>query len=585
MGRNKIFFLISLLLICSSVILSLLSIIYAYNLNHQKMAYLEEEDIYFEYYSVIMEDGINIEGLMYVDQDLKEKEDNSVPSILIIFGINSRKEKDFDKVFNLVKLGYAVFTVELRGHGQSGGISGFIGKEVDDMREVLDYIENTYEFANISHIGLLAFSFGGGVATVLQAKDDRIYASVIYHPLSSISRFLSRAPVQYLLGSTPAIKDMTAIEDGYEACNEKNTNNLLLIHGKADDVILDDDSIKLYEKLDGDNRDDIAIEIRDGLGHGANEQDEDSFRYTILWFEHFYHDPSLNISDNKREDEIKDIEIKESKLPRSILPFDFIFYASIILFMGLTFLILPKYVWPLSDVSTEVDKFLGRRVEVGNKYKQMIIKRSILYLGMAALSGLIFLLLNPSYIYGFFIAFPLMVIAVLIFIPSSSYDDWKTEWRAWIDNDLKKLLYSISIILIPSLFFVLIYNLSAMIALEEAIPFFTSTMVIYLIIALGNILADLSLTRGWKLHHIVLLIGLRSLSLLIFFLFIPIPEVPFFGGYMIHILLIGLIGVIFWIIIIVIKLMKLIFRSEVTVILLLFLPMIIFLMNRFFRII
>ena len=90
------------------------------------MALFEEEDIYSEEFSVKMKDNVEIKGLLYVDKDLEEKEDNSVPTVLLLHGINGRKEHQIDKIFQLVKRGFAVFSVEQRGHGESGGFCSFL---------------------------------------------------------------------------------------------------------------------------------------------------------------------------------------------------------------------------------------------------------------------------------------------------------------------------------------------------------------------------------------------------------------------------------------------------------------------------
>ncbi|TFF95330.1 MAG: hypothetical protein EU544_02990 [Promethearchaeota archaeon] len=586
MEQKKLFQIIGLSLVLSSIFLTILSLVFGFSLSQQRMEYYKSEDIHFEKFSVTMRDGIDIKGLVYVDEDLEEKSDNSVPSVLFIFGVNSRKEKDFDKVYQLVNLGYAVFTVELRGHGESGGLSGFIGKEPDDMVEVLDYIEENYDFANSTHFGLYAFSFGGGVATVLQAIDDRIHASVIYHPLSSIDKFHSIVPFQNLIGHTPAINDVLEIEDGYKACDEKNTENLLLIHGKEDKVITYKHSVGLYEQLDEDEeRDDIELELREGLDHGPNENDEDSLKYSIVWFEHFFHDSSINI--NNRDEEIKDINLREVEYPSSSLPFDLIFIASILMFAGLFILVLPSQMWSLTDsFKSDFELIIGRHVEANGEYKNMLLWRSVFYLIPALIGGIIFGLFNPSYFYGYFLTIPLITIGLMLFIKSSEYENFKDEWKMWFENSMKKTLLSSLIIIIPVLLFVTIHNYIAIITINEPIPFFSSTALVYLLIGFSVLFADLMLIRGWKLKHSLFLIGLRSLTLLIFFLFVPIPEFPFFGeGYLVHVLIISLIGVVLWIGILATKLMKLVIKSEFSSLLIVLLPLVVFLTDRFFRLI
>lgn len=180
MDRKQLIRYLGIALVFSSIILTIISISLAFLIGTQKLTYFEKENIDIENISVKMRDGISIKGLIYVDKDLKENDTNSIPTILLLHGINGRKEHKFSIIYQFVKLGYAVISVEQRGHGESGGPSGFLGKEPDDMIEVIDFIENNYDFANTSHMGLLGFSYGGGIGAILQAKEDRINAVVLY---------------------------------------------------------------------------------------------------------------------------------------------------------------------------------------------------------------------------------------------------------------------------------------------------------------------------------------------------------------------------------------------------------------------
>lgn len=577
MEKRRIVRTIGVILILSSAILSILSVVIAFTVHNQQNAYLRDENIYFESFSVKMDDGIQIKGFMYVDTDLEKKTDSSVPSILLIHGINGRKERDFEKVFQLVKLGYAVFSVELRGHGESGGISGFIGKEPHDMVQVVDFIEKKYDFANASQIGLLAFSYGGGVAIVLQAIDDRVFAAVIYHPLASIDRLLDKVPFERLIGITPAIKDVKDIEDGFDVCTPKNTENLLLIQGENDDLILPEDTKDLYDQVNGSERDDIGLEIRPGLNHGQNEADEGSFKFTLVWFEHFYHDLSINITN--REEEADNIELIDNNFPESSIPETLIMIAAIALFVSMSVLILPTKVWPLSKQNLNAVKIDPKA------YKKTLQLRVMFYFLPAIVGGLFCAIFNPSYFYGYFLAIPMTTIILMLFIHNPEFPDWKSEWKDWYKNDLKPFSYSIWIIIVPIILYVLIFNWDGFLTKRESIPLFTTTSLIYLAIIFSLIFSDYLLIRGWKFKHTILLIGLQPLTLFVFYLFVPIPPFSYLGGMTVHILVLSLIGIVFWVILFIITLLRKIFKSRITVVAILFLPLLVFLMYRFFRII
>ncbi len=272
MERKKLFILIiSLSIIATSGILVILSSVAAFSLHNERITYLEEENIYFEYISVKADDGVDIKGILYVNKSLYQYTNSSVPSILMMHGINGRKEAAFQKVFHFVKLGYAVVSVEQRGHGESGGQSTFYIKEPYDMINVIDYMQTNFKFSNASNIGVLAFSYGGGAATVLQAIDDRVYACVLYHPLASIDGITESVPFPTLIGHTPEIPDWDAIQDGYEQSTPNNTENVLLLHGMLDDLILPKHTQAFFDKVNPTNRTDIKYIKRPGLGHGQNE--------------------------------------------------------------------------------------------------------------------------------------------------------------------------------------------------------------------------------------------------------------------------------------------------------------------------
>ena len=597
MKRIKLITLIiGLILIVSSGILIILSVAAAKSLQTERINYLQEENIYFDYFSVEADDGISIKAILYVDQDLYEYKNNSVPTILICHGINNRKETAFSKVFHFVKLGYAVVSVEQRGHGDSGGIVSFYNKEPADMVNILDYIQQNFEFSNYTHMGLLGFSYGGGAATILQAVDDRIFASVLYHPLASLDEFTKRVPFQYLLGKTPAIPDFNAIQDGYELSTPNNTENLLLLHGSLDDLILPEDTQALYEKVNGTNRDNIQFIIRPGLGHGENEGDTGSFKLTTAWFEHYYHNSTIDVTD--LDTEMEYISIISNSYPGGSLSEQYIFLAAIILFLGLNFLLIPK-IWSKAELSfkkkyvtapfNSFKAYLNnvRNVNRGPKkeYNKMLLSRILLYIIPVPVIGIIMAFVNPSFVIGYFLVIPIVSVIISSFITSAEYSSWKVEWKHWKDKSLGTLLYGIPIILIPVFIYTAIYTINAWNMMKSPIPFFTSTTFVYYFAFLMTIVMDFLLIRGWKIKHTLLLWGLKPLSLLVFYVFVPVPPFGYLGGTIINFLILGLIGIVFWFLLLMINYLRRIYINKLVVITMLLLPTIVFLIDRFFRII
>jgi len=569
-------------LIIISIILSLFSISFASSLNSQRIQFFENEAIVYQKFNFQMQDDARIHGLLYVDESLYHFNNKSVPTILMLNGINSRKEDNFYKAYQMVKLGYAVISVEQRGHGESDGPSGFLGKEPYDMVEVIDFIDTNFQFANITHLGLFGFSYGGGIGAILQALDNRIHASVLYHPLSSLDSLLENIPLQNLIGTTSTIEDLEEVKDAFEIANEINTKNLLLIHGKNDTLIFPEDSMNFYNLLNGANRSDIELILREGLDHGGNENDGISLKLSILWFEHFYHNNSIDI--NNLENELINLDLIIMNYPNSNLSGILIIISSILLLTSMSILLVKFKSLPSWQNISKEESLLNKR-EGLVIYKRMLIKRSGIYLISTFFIGLICFFFNTSFLYGYFIAFPILTIVLLIFIPSELHRDWKDEWKSWIKRDLKLFLFSLTIVIIPLVLFLVVYNINAILMLKPIIPVLSNSLIPYLFIGFGSGIMDYMYLREFKHHHVYILLIIRPISILIFFIFVPVPPFPVLGGIASHIFFILLFGVITLYIRQLIMVLSKFYKNSISLYTLVIFPFIIFFMDIFFRIV
>lgn len=582
MERKQLIRYLGIALVFSSIILTIISISLAFLIGTQKLTYFEKENIDIENISVKMRDGISIKGLIYVDKDLKENDTNSIPTILLLHGINGRKEHKVSIIYQFVKLGYAVISVEQRGHGESGGPSGFLGKEPDDMIEVIDFIENNYDFANTSHMGLLGFSYGGGIGAILQAKEDRINAVVLYHPLSSLDSLTDRIPIQNLIGSTTQVTNIDDIQDAFDVANVSNSQNLLLLQGQSDKIIEPQDTQDFYNHLNGTTRNDIELKLRPSLGHEGNEKDETSLKYSIAWFEHFFHNSSINILD--LDTEINKITLNNYNFPQNNMSEITIIVSAILLFMGLSVLVLKNKIIPYWD-QLPIKPVIDDSREGKAKYNKMLIYRSVSYLGATLLSGILFSVFNSSLLYGYFIFFPIITIIIMLFIPSELHSSWKVEWKSWINNKLFTSLYSLSIVIIPTIYFIVFYNLVTQLTMTFTIPFFRFESIPYLVIGLGSGSMDYLYLREMKGRHPMILMIIRPLSLLIFLIFVPVPPFPILGGLISHIFFIILIGIIIYFIRNLVMFLSKFYKNSFSMFLLVMLPFVIFYIRVFFRII
>ena len=215
----------------------------------------------------------------------------------------------------------------------------------------------------------------------------------------------------------------------------------------------------------------------------------------------------------------------------------------------------------------------------------MIIYRTTAYLGSIFVTGIIFTFLNQSFLYGYFIFFPILSAVIMLFIPSELYSDWKDEWRNWTKSNLIPFLYSVSIIIIPTIYFLIFYNLNANLTLGFTIPIFTIASLPYIIIGLGSGLADYIYLREMKGRHAMILMIIRPITILIFLIFVPLPPFPILGGLISHILFILLTGVILYYIRSLVMFLSKFYKNNFSIYLLIMLPLIIFFMRVFFRIV
>lgn len=603
MERKQIkYAFIGALLIIGSMTFASFSHGISFLVSHEQNNFLEERDIHLERFEVMMDDGIHIRGLAYVNGTQLDLQDKSVPTILLIHGINGRKENFKFKIFNLVHRGYAVFSVEQRGHGESEGISGFIGKEPYDMIEVINHISENYQFADTSKLGLLCFSFGGGIGLVLQAFDERVHCAVVYHPLSSLEHITDEIPFETLVGRTRAIEDLNEIDDAFKVCTPENTLNTLLIQGSADTIINPQDTNDLYAQLNGANRNDVGLEIREGVGHPENEQDKTSFKHALLWFEHYYHDPSLDVVN--RQEEINKILLIDYNWPESPFPDALILTSAFFMFLGLSILLLPIFIWPLYykhyinlekvqksyDLDEAEERYDYTKLFTSSvSYNRMIFLRSFLYVLGTIIGVILCLSFDWGILYGYFIFIPLMTLVLMAFVPKAEHPrwkyEWKHEWNDWYRNHIIVIAISVQTMIIPIVMYVFIFNNNAFMMRTAPIPWFTLTAIIYFLIPASLILSDSMLIRGWKFKHTAFLAVLRPATLLIFNAFTPMPIFANYGGLFLTILFMGTIGLITWGVINLFDSVARTYKSRVTAAMIVIGPGVIMILHWFFRIV
>ena len=279
-------------------------------------AFFEQESVAKFDLKIPAYDGTMLSGWLLQPKETLNADEGTVPAILFIPGANALKTKLMENKFNLLRAGFAVIAMEQRGHGESEGFFSFYEKEPADVSAIIDYLETNYPVLNNSNIGLLGMSLGGGTAVHAQTLDDRIYASVIYHPLVNITDFSETIGVDFpaYLGYTPGVvleQDIAGIPDWEFQVNEswynrcainrvtpENTERLLLLHGTADKEVRPQNSHDLINILDpNEERLDVQLQLLPGFGHGQTEKAEISQRYCLVWFLHYFQNNSISLAD------------------------------------------------------------------------------------------------------------------------------------------------------------------------------------------------------------------------------------------------------------------------------------------------
>jgi len=122
--------------------------------------------------SVPAKDGIRLSGWF-----LKSRTDSARATVIILHGIGSCKETQFDRAKILSDNGYNSVVLDLRAHGESGGEYCTFGYyEKYDIQAVVDSL---LRMTNGKPVGIWGASLGGAVALQAMGLDHRISFGII----------------------------------------------------------------------------------------------------------------------------------------------------------------------------------------------------------------------------------------------------------------------------------------------------------------------------------------------------------------------------------------------------------------------
>ncbi len=183
--------------------------------------------------------GATINANLYIPRKSLDFQEQH-PLIFFLHGLGSQKDLDPRIPLELTKRGFFVVSVDYRGSGESTGELLDINYNeyqnrtnipaiAQDCSRLLDKIETLPEYNRInnSQIGIVGHSFGGMVALMTSALDNRFKATVTWAGVVNFSA--------QLLGISESNLFMNYIPA--KIINQTNPQNLLVIHSIYDNTV------------------------------------------------------------------------------------------------------------------------------------------------------------------------------------------------------------------------------------------------------------------------------------------------------------------------------------------------------------
>ena len=188
------------------------------------------------------------------------------PTVCLCHGIPAEQFKLSKQGYRLLaekirQRGFAVFAFNFRGTGESSGNLDILGW-TRDLKAAIDYLYRLPE-VDKSHLSLLGFSGGAGVAICVAARDKRVSAVVSCASPAEFTRLTESYTAVSLAEHFHKIG--TIRDNNFPPSAEEWFNNfklvspikyvadiaprpLLLVHGNKDDVVNISHAHRLYEK-------------------------------------------------------------------------------------------------------------------------------------------------------------------------------------------------------------------------------------------------------------------------------------------------------------------------------------------------
>ncbi len=218
------------------------------------------------------------------------------PVILAYHGWGGTKESILPSCLDYVKAGYVVLAPDLRGHGESEGISSLGLVEQADARVAIDYLFSRSDLVNTSALSVLGSSFGGMISLLAAGNDPRIKATVVSSAPGNTTAWLEERDFRWnerLTYRPYTMIDPTnssAVEERSPMTFIHNINNLLIFHGEQDALIPVNHAYDLYQASNSSNKRLIIIP-----NEGHNLGPDRVKKETILFLDEVFSNPYTKV--------------------------------------------------------------------------------------------------------------------------------------------------------------------------------------------------------------------------------------------------------------------------------------------------
>jgi dienelactone hydrolase len=127
--------------------------------------------------TVIIPDGDHyISGVLY--RPRAATEENPMPAVVLVHGISSAKESMSSIALELARRGFVTLSIDVVGHGDSGGRLGATRDPSLGAIATLEYVE-TLPYVDASSLGLVGHSLGAGAVRAAAAAHREVKATVL----------------------------------------------------------------------------------------------------------------------------------------------------------------------------------------------------------------------------------------------------------------------------------------------------------------------------------------------------------------------------------------------------------------------